>query len=459
MISFDKNEKFISDALDALDPELPIPDLMSGIRKKLDSGTANAKTRRKPMRFLIVAAALVAVLGITAAAASLGGFDWLLKKANPPFGDVVKPIEQSTISQGVKVTAVAAESSGDMAILYVTLEDTQHLGRVTEDTGIDFASTQGVQRMSADQIYFDKETGIAAYQIRLGSPGTFDGQSLLLQMNGLLYGGTDLGEIRMNIDLAKAVAQGEHNGQPYSDPKQGPSEQLTPGHVADIPGTKSAWVSAIGVNHGYFAVQFAQPAGVDRSMNANRIQPYLLDAGGHIISGQGATVFTTDAQLNPIHTAKQGAYDLTEAYFAVDTEKLDGYTLCFNGSVWNAISGEWNLNVNFDSLQHQAREVKADITVGKVQLKDVVIKINPFGMTMTGNYAPDVPNAAPYAVPMSAKTVLETTKGDIELKGETFGRTSPTSPFEAIWYASSAIDLDSITAVRIGDNRIELKNK
>lgn len=457
MISFDKDEKFISDALDALDPELAIPDLMSGIRHKLDVGTANAKTRRKPMRILIVAATLVAVLGLTAAAVSLGGFDWLLKKANPPFGNVVKPIDQSAISQGIKVTAVAAESSGDMAILFVTLEDTEHLGRVTEDTGIDFDATQGVQRMSADQIYFDKETGIAAYQIRLGSPDTFDGQSLSLQMNGLLYGGKDLGEIRMGIDLAKAAKQGEHIGQPYASRLQAPTEQLTPGYLADIPGTKSAWVSAIGVNHGYLAVQFAQPAGVDRFMDANSIQPYLLDAGGNIIvgNGPGITSFKTDSQLHPIHTVQQGVYDFTEYYFAVDTSMLDGYTLCFKGSVWNVISGEWNLNVNFDSLQHQVREAKADITVGKVQMKDVVIRINPFGMTLTGNGAPDVL----YAAPMSVKTVLETMKGDIELKGETFGRTNPTGPFELIWYASSTIDLDSITAVRIGDNKIELKNK
>ncbi|SHI12453.1 hypothetical protein SAMN02745823_02579 [Sporobacter termitidis DSM 10068] len=455
MISFDKDEKFISDALDVLDLELAIPDLMSGIRHKLDVGTANPKTRCKPMRVLIVAAAVVAVLGLTAAAASLGGFDWLLKKANPPFGDAVKPIEQSTISQGIKVTAVAAESSGDMAILYVTLEDTEHLGRVTEDMGIDLDST-GVS-MSAEQIYFDKETGIAAYQIRLGSTGTFDGQSLSLKMNGLLYGGTDLGEIRMGIDLAKAAKQGEHIGQPYSDPKQAPTEQLTPGHLADIPGTKSAWVSAIGINHGYLAVQFAQPAGVDRFMDANKIQPYLLDAGGNIIvdNGPGVTGFKTDAQLHPIHTVQQGAYDFMEYYFAVDTATLDGYTLCFKGSVWDVISGEWKLDVNFDSLQHLAREVKADITVGKVQLKDVVLKINPFGMTLTGYGGENNDWLAPHSV----KTILETKKGNIELQAISSSSSAPGEPYELIWYAASTIDIDSVIAVRIGDNRIELKNQ
>lgn len=64
-------------------------------------------------------------------------------------------------------------------------------------------------------------------------------------------------------------------------------------------------------------------------------------------------------------------------------------------------------------------------------------------MTMTVN------NAAgdDWAAPMGVKTVLETTKGDIALNG-----------FSGLtWHASSAIDLDSVIAVRIGDNRIELK--
>jgi hypothetical protein len=432
MASFDMDKKFVRDA-------------------------QNAKTRRKPMWVVLIGIALVAAFGITKAVAALGGFDWLLEKADPAFGDVVKPIGQSAVSQGIEVAAVAAESSGDMAIVYVTLEDTEQLGRVAEDTAIGFDLTQSVRSLSAEQIYFDTETGIAAYQIRLGSLGTFDGQPLSLQMNGLSYGKADLGDIRMEIDLAESVAQGEHIGQPYASNLQVPTENLTPGRLADIPGTKSAWVSAVGVNHGYLAVQFAQPANANRYLYANRLAAYLLDPGENIIewNGPSGTTFKTDEQLTPIHTGQRGAYDFTEIYFAVDTEQLDGYTLCFKGSVRDVISGQWNLDVNFDGLQFQTHEIRADISVGNVQMEDVLLNINPFGMTLTGNGAADLN----YCAPMAAATVLETTKGNIELAATNSFRTNPAGPFELVWHASASIDLDSVIAVSIGDNRVVLKGQ
>jgi len=461
-MSFDNEEKRISDALNSLDSGLKTPDLMLGIQKKLDEGMPdNVKTEpkriRKPLRFLSLIAAVVAVLGITAAAISLGGFDWLMAKAKPPFGDVVKAIEQSAESQGIKITAVAAQNYSDMAVVYVTLEDTEGLGRVTEDTQLSFAYTSELS-ISWEMIYFDKDTSIAAYQIRMGAPNSFDGKSLSMQMDGLRYGKTDLNEIPMGIDLAQAVSKGEHVGNPYSDSTQPPRERLTPSHMADIPGTKSAWLSAIGVNGGYLAVQFGQPAGTDptmslRTMNQYNIHPYLLDANGNRVEAKNFSAgFETDAQLRKCELGQEGEYDLMEYYFTVDTNALKGYTLCFEGSAWNMVTGDWNLNVNFDSIP-ELREITADITVGEVQMTDAVLTISPFGLTLTGNGASDIDIGAP----MRVLTVIETTKGDIELSCSGSSRPNPNGPYEVIWHASSAVDMDSVIAVRIGDNRILLR--
>lgn len=457
-MSFDNEEKQISDALHALDSKLKTPDLMLGIRKKLDEKTlinvkAGSKRIRKPLRYIGLVAAVATVIGITAAAISLGGFDWLMEKTKLPFGDVVQAIEQGAESQGIKVTAVAAQNYSDMAVLYVTLEDMEDLGRVTEDTNLSFATNSNVQSISSEMIYFDTETGIAAYQIRLGAPNTFNGKSLSIKINGLRYGQTDLDEIRMDINLAQAVSKGEHIGQPYSDSTQAPSEELTPGHVADITGTKSAWVSAIGVNHGYLTVQFGQPAGIDRTLSLYNINPYLLDTNGNRVDAKDfALSFSTNENMQQPEEGQQSVYDFNEYYFAVNTDALKGYTLCFEGTTWSVITGDWNLDVDFDSLP-EVRKVTADITVSKVQMMDTVLTISPLGMTLTGNGASDLD----YSAPLEVSTVLETKKGDIELSSMSGSRPNSDGPYELIWHASSTIDMDSVIAVRIGDNRIPLK--
>ena len=79
--------------------------------------------------------------------------------------------------------------------------------------------------------------------------------------------------------------------------------------------------------------------------------------------------------------------------------------------------------------------------------------MSPLGLTLTGNGAPDLDIGAP----MRVLTVIETTKGDIELSCSGSSRPNPNGPYEVIWHASSAVDMDSVIAVRIGDNRILLR--
>lgn len=118
------------------------------------------------------------------------------------------------------------------------------------------------------------------------------------------------------------------------------------------------------------------------------ITPYLLDAKGNRVKAKCCYIrFETDSQLRKSKPGQKGEYNLTERYFAVDTNALQGYTLCFEGTAWNEITGTWNLNVNFDSIP-KAREVTADITVGKVQMKDVVLTVSPLGLTLTGKGKP-----------------------------------------------------------------------
>ena len=324
---------------------------------------------------------------------------------------------------GEKLTVVAAGNSGGMAILYVTLQDTAGLGRITKDTQPDFKPASGVQGFGYESLYFDAETGIAAYQITIDSHRTFDGQSAPLEMLGFRYGAADIGEIRMDLDLAKMATEGS---------------ALTSGHVADIPGTKGAWISAIGINDGVLTVRFAQPAGIDYQ-DMNEIYPYLLDAAGNRIdapNGEGGN---------------QGAYDYMDYSFDIGTTALDSDTLCFGGSAWSVITGDWALNVELDSFQ-ALREFTVDLSFGDVRITGAHLTLNPLGMRLWGTADSDVPGA------MARNAILETTKGDVTLGflGGGSNGSEGAFIFDFNWLASSAIDMNTVIAVRIGDNRIAL---
>ena len=92
------------------------------------------KRPRKIRRTLVIAVAAAALLGVTALAAAMGGFDWLRETVDPPMLDAVEEQGQSVTSNGIKLNVIAAQKYGDAALLYVSIQDTTGQGRVTEQT-------------------------------------------------------------------------------------------------------------------------------------------------------------------------------------------------------------------------------------------------------------------------------------------------------------------------------------
>lgn len=443
-MNFDRDEKRISNALDALSSEITIPDLITDIRAKMQE-TASPTRKRRVLRPVLVAAAIAALLGATAFAVSVGDFNWLLGKAKVPFGSVVEETYQSADSNGIQISIIAKKSYSDMSVLYVTLKDTEGLGRVNEDTQIAFKANEMVQNCSSDLLYFDSETGIATFQLRFGSKEGFDSQPLKLEIEGIGYSNRDVGEIKTDIDLADAVAKGENIGEPYENSTQAPSESLTIGHLADIAGTNSAWVSSIGVLHRYLTVQIGQPSGLGMYLNYNNLRPYLRAPDGNVVEPKPwGTGFVKTKDMQNIVEWSQAAYCFNEYYFDVNADNLEGYILCFKGSTRELLKGDWKFEVDFDSVP-EAIKTTADIKIDGVQMNDVTLTLHPLGMTLTGNKYANLVDA-----------VVETTHGDVELGRSYADFTDPNGNYQYVWQASSALDMDSVKAIRIGDNRIKI---
>lgn len=313
------------------------------------------------------------------------------------------------------------------ALLYVSVQDTTGQGRVTEQTH----PLWGGQLVNGRStlLYYDSATSTAVYQARFGSLKE-------LRLYKLLYSPSRLDGARVDADLADLYLNGEQIPGTV-DPRTTPPEWLTPGHLADIPGGEGSYVSAIGMNCGYFAVQYRYP-GVDKECYMGA---YLLDGNGQRIDSiPGATSTLDDGD----------GMATTERYFKVDAETLENCTLCFEGSIYDVAHGDWEIDIDFESTQG-VRQLTADIVHGDIAAGDVELTLSPIGLGLCWEYESG-------SSLLTAKAALETTSGDIELY--TCGgqwASSDMSTWNTFFEAHEPIDVSSVTAIRIGDTRLELE--
>ena len=320
------------------------------------------------------------------------------------------------------VLAVAAA-----AMLYVSVQDTTGQGRVTEQTH----PLWGGQLVNGRStlLYYDSATSTAVYQARFGSLKE-------LRLYKLLYSPSRLDGARVDADLADLYLNGEQIPGTV-DPRTTPPEWLTPGHLADIPGGEGSYVSAIGMNCGYFTVQYRYP-GVDKECYMGA---YLLDGNGQRIDSiPGGTSTLDDGD----------GMATTERYFKVDAETLENCTLCFEGSIYDVAHGDWEIDIDFESTQG-VRLLTADIEFDGVTARDTEMILSPIGLELTREY-----DAGSHM--LDTDVVLETTSGDIKLRscGSEWASTDM-STWNTFFEAHEPIDVSSVTAIRIGDTRLELE--
>ena len=385
------------------------------------------KRPRKIRRTLVLAVAAAALLGVTALAAAMGGFDWLRETVDPPMLDAVEEQGQSVTSNGIKLNVIAAQKYGDAALLYVSIQDTTGQGRVTEQTHPLWGGQLANGRSTL--LYYDSATSTAVYQERFGSLDD-------LRLYKLLYSPSRIEGATVDLDLADLYLNGEQIPGTV-DPRTTPPEQLTTGYLSDIPGGEGAYVSAIGMNCGYFAVQYRYPS-VDKS---GSVWPYLVDGiGRRIDSIPGATSTLDDGD----------GMATTERYFKVDAETLENCTLCFEGSIYDVAHGDWEIDIDFESTQG-VRLLTADIEFDGVTARDTEMILSHIGLELTREY-----DAGSHM--LDTDVVLETTSGDIKLRscGSEWASTDM-STWNTFFEAHEPIDVSSVTAIRIGDTRLELE--
>ena len=251
-----------------------------------------------------------------------------------------------------------------------------------------------------------------------------------LGMDCLLYNPKRV-DTAVDADLADAYLNGEHVGTPVTNFQTVPNVRLTSGFVAEIPGANGAYVAAIGNNGGLLAVKFCTPNVEGETSLNSTIRPYLLTAGGTRIDIciPGWVISPNDVE---------GMYT-SEVYFNVNAETLAGCTLRFEGTVYDVVPGDWSLDVDYTGSE-KLRRAEADVEYEGRVSPDTVLTLSPIGLKADFNFEGwgDTPREA----------VLETETGEITLRASvTFDFFLPDAP----------VDISAVTAIRIGDTRIELE--
>ncbi|MCL2388684.1 MAG: hypothetical protein FWC89_14225, partial [Defluviitaleaceae bacterium] len=94
------------------------------LKKRVGDKMKNNRKPRRRIGFVLIAAAVMVLLAGTAyAAAGLGMFDRFVDQHDAPFINIVEPVEEFMVIEGVRIDIIAAQQFGNQAIMYMSMQD------------------------------------------------------------------------------------------------------------------------------------------------------------------------------------------------------------------------------------------------------------------------------------------------------------------------------------------------
>lgn len=171
-----------------------------------------AKTRKKPVKLIVLIAAVILCITITVPvlAATVNPVYELVYRISPGLAQMMKPVQMSCEDNGIKMEVVSASVYENEAAVYISLEDLTDQNRIDETTDLfdSYSINQGFDSYSTcSYASFDKETGKATFLINItradgnkieGKKTTFDFTSFISKKS--YYDGR-----LWELDLSKAI--------------------------------------------------------------------------------------------------------------------------------------------------------------------------------------------------------------------------------------------------------------
>lgn len=475
MSAFDKNEKAIYDAFSQI--TVDASKIKGKVKNQLHEETSRTALSRRARwgRSMVAGVALSAILVVTAAAATLGGFDWFIERFNPSFSEIVEPVEVSCEDQGIRMEVIGAQKYENKAIVYLSLQDISGKNRLTEQTSFRDGFGITMNRQSQDKnneetdetssfswreklLFFDEVTNTLYYEFNI----TADADSPLadpLELGShLIYFSKKSYEEPASVpltglDVAPLISIDEKQiwgGTNVPDDLTGITAALKPGNYANLTDdTDDQWISNIGIVDGKLHVQIGKV--FNKEFGSTDATLALKASDGNIIEPDYELTFLGDKN-HRLRNARTGdysdaVYKYEESVFPVSIDELNDCILYYSCSVYSGVEGRWKVAANLSDTSRQMHIWTNDIVVDGHLFE--YLTLSPLGLEVRGRYD----GAECLASEMSL--ALETPDGLIPLQGG--GGSQKRHTFNSSWDTETPLDITKVTAVIINGTHIPVK--
>ena len=473
--------------------QLAVDDVENFERKVMENMRNQNTVRNIPKKRVGLIAAVVAVsvmllAGSVLAATNLRVFDRFMTQRDPAFAEVVSPVEQYVVDQGIRVDIIAAQSFDTSAIFYLSVRDVSGQNRVTEQTHLWLTLESnredthfGWSGASASPLYFDAETNTVYLQIKMqDSAAVADAMNLII--NEIVFENradeaafpvalTDM----TATDLIPNIARFPSLYFPTWDP----AYILAPSMGENFPALPGdGWISNVAIIDGYLHVQIATPFRMEQVHGQNVVSTggvSLVTADGDWVMPVSQARIDVDADLQTLSYQQRmdmphdelvewfsnASYWLNEIVFPIDVAVLETYSLMLSVSTRSSTAGDWSMTVDTGDSSNMIRIMPETLVVGYVTLESVVV--SPLGITFSGVIEGGTSDRM--GALMGAVS-LETPDGIILV--QEFPQLGFTQYFDenqepskgmlnGFARADSPIDVSAVAAVVIGDVRVRVE--
>lgn len=376
----------------------------------------------RPRRVLRRAAALAAAfaLMVTAAAGALAASPDLAQRLDMLSRQALAflyPVEQSAEQNGIRMEVLAAMNDEDVAVVYMSLQDTAGSGRVSNSVELFDYEISGAVFTDSEVVQYDPASGTALLRLT-GSCGRMDGGRVSVTVRSFLTGAEYTELAGPGWTLAEAAAlvpeipldySGQYPGWMLDGALDTPlgaqlqSDRLPVLKPLSEPLPLTGWcaLSAAGEVDGMLHLQIRPDGGMGRF---NRLQFVLTGPDGERLQLPYAEVELGEQERIGVHEISERLETVLE--LPDDEAARQGLRVNYDLLTYKEyVEGDWSVSFRLDDEPAQ-RSARCAMDMGGWTLEEVLV--TPLGVTLRGQgemFANSSLDATPTVVLRDGRTV------------------------------------------------------